>query len=160
MAGPAGGVRKRAGTGANAYSYASPPGRGGTGPGPFSKHRPTRPGPVWCIYLRCPSRDLDSCTCASFRSRNRASGPEIADCLGFKRPPLTAKPVGKGGGLRPPTFSNKFCAGRRPSRPPESTISGPEALLSNLNYSLGGCCTDPRLMLTRGLGGGAESLSA
>ncbi len=31
-----------------------------------------------------------------------ASGSEIVDLGGSKRPPATAKPIGKGGGLRPP----------------------------------------------------------
>ncbi len=32
-----------------------------------------------------------------FRLRNSASGPEIADSGGVNGPPLTAKPIGKGG---------------------------------------------------------------
>ena len=43
------------------------------------------------------------------QSVSRAADRRFVWC---KRPPPTAKPTGKGGGLRPPTFSNGFCCFR------------------------------------------------
>ncbi len=47
-----------------------------------------------------------------FRMRNNASGPETVYFGGSKLPPPTAKPLGKGGGLRPPPFPGCFVVGR------------------------------------------------
>ncbi len=56
---------------------------------------------------------------------NRASARK-SSIVGLYTAPRTAKPLGKGLGEKPPTFSSV------PLRPQKSTMSGPEALLSNL----------------------------
>ncbi len=54
--------------------------------------------------------------------------------MGSDRPPSAAKPIGKGGGCRSHPFSSGFCCRKGPFRSQQSTISGPEASLSNPHY--------------------------
>ncbi len=68
------------------------------------------------------------------RLRDRASGPEIVDFGGSERPPPAAKPIGKGGGLRPPSFPAGFAFGggrldlKKCALLPGSVIAGPTVL--------------------------------
>ncbi len=54
--------------------------------------------------------------------------------LGTKRPPLLPQNLWKRWGAKHPTFSNGFAAGGGVLDPQKSTVSGPEALLRNLQY--------------------------
>ncbi len=69
-----------------------------------------------------------------FRLLNGASAPEILDFGVSKRPPPTTKHNGKGGRRGPPPFPRGFAVVRGRSDPKKYTISGPEALASNMQH--------------------------
>ncbi len=71
----------------------------------------------------------------NFRLRNRASGPETVS-FWDRNGPSCGKTHWNKWRAEPPTFSNRFCGGRRPIRHQNSTISGPEPVLRNLKYCM------------------------
>ncbi len=57
---------------------------------------------------------------------------EVVDVWGLERPPRTAKPIGKGGGLRPAPSPVGFAVGGARLDPRNRRSPGPEALLGVL----------------------------
>ncbi len=75
-----------------------------------------------------------SSTRAYFRLLKRASGPEIVDFVGLNGHLLPQNPLDQAGGFTPHLFQ-WFCGRNWPFRPPKSTLSGPETVLSNLKQA-------------------------
>ncbi len=87
-----------------------------------------------------------------FRLRNKSAWPDMSDFCGLKLP-LTAKPTGKGGGPSFPPFPIGFAVGGA-FRAQTLSISGPEALLSNLELRSPACLeADPTAPAWDRLGG-------